>query len=389
MKVSFGVHRGLGVDILNDALELTYREQYNSGKMCGKIEYATLAQDYIDNPLLFKGYKFDFRIYMMVTSVNPLIVHYHDGFLRNSLIKYDRSSSVSGVHITNTSKSKKIINKCKETGALHNGMTYKELRDFQMKTLGDLQDYLLEKGTITDPNWLENYLRPQFKRAFLSMAKMNEEYFYQSSDVFELFGVDFVIDNNLGLHIVEVNASPMIIGTATRKTELLRNMMNGLFDIQYAYQFSRTKRALNYLKENGEKIKKAKNVNKYIKEFDALYRNYLDPEFAGMIKEDNPWELVYDANLEGREKYQGLVDDECVDVMEDWTVKVHEKLAKKRRLKKPKRKKKKRKGRKSKKSSRKTSKKSRSSSQSKSTANLTSEVKADSTATTQTQSDTQ
>lgn len=354
MKVSFGVHRGLGVEILNDTLELNYREQYNSGKQCGKIDYAVLAQDYIDNPLLFQGYKFDFRIYMMVTSVNPLIVHYHDGFLRNSLIKYERSASASGAHITNTSKSKKIINKCKETGATHNGMTYKELRDFQMKTLEDLQEYLLKEGKITDPNWLDNYLRPEFKRAMLSMAKMNEEHFYQSSDVFELFGVDFVIDDKLGLHIVEVNASPMIIGTATRKTELLRNMMNGLFDIQYAYQFSRTKRALDYLNQKGEEIKKAKNVDKYIKEFEDLYRNYLDPEFAGMIKEDNPWQVVYDANMEGRDKYQGLVEEECVDVMEDWTKEVQARLQKKSAIKRKKTKGKKKKGKKKRKAKKKS-----------------------------------
>lgn len=324
------------MEILNDALELQYREQYMSGKYCGKIDYSTLAQDYIDNPLLYQGYKFDFRIYMMVTSVNPLIVHYHDGFLRNSLIKYDRASSISGVHITNTSKSKKIINKCKEKGTLHNGMNYKQLRDFQMKTLEDLQEYLLQEGKITDPNWLDNYLRPEFKRAFLSMAKMNEEYFYKSSDVFELFGVDFVIDEDLKLHIVEVNASPMIIGTATRKTVLLKKMMEGLFDIQFAYQYSRTKRALNYLREKGDEIKQAKNVGKYIKEFEEIYRNYLDPEFAGMIKEDNPWQLVYDANLDGADKYQDLVESECVDLLEAWTKKINSKKPKKKTKKKKK-----------------------------------------------------
>ena len=122
----------------------------------------------------------------------------------------------------------------------------------------------------------------------------------------------------------------MIIGTATRKTDLLTKMMDGLFDIQYAYQYSRTKRALNYLKEKGEEIKNAENVKEYIKEFDELYRNYLDPEFAGMIKEDNPWQLVYDANLEGNEKYQNLVDDKCVDIMEKWTEKIHKKRKRKK-----------------------------------------------------------
>ena len=347
MKVSYGVHRGLGVAILTDALERQYREQYMGGDYCGKIEYSTLAQEYIDDPLLYKGYKFDFRIYMMVTSVNPLIVHYHDGFLRNSLIKYDRNSSISGVHITNTSKSKYIIKECKEKGTLHNGMNYQQLRDFQMKTLEELQEYLLEIGRITDPNWLDNYLRPEFKRAMLSMAKMSEDSFYKSSDVFELFGVDFVIDESFKLHVVEVNASPMIIGTASNKTTLLTNMMKGLFDIQYAYQFSRTKRALSFLKEKGDEIKTTSNLKPFIKEFDDLYRNYLEPEYKGMIKENNPWELVYNANLEGKEKYQNLVDDDCVKVIDKWTEKIHKKQ--RRRKQKNQKSKKSRKNRKNKK----------------------------------------
>ena len=52
-----------------------------------------VAQKYVANPLLLdKQNKFDFRIYMLVASVNPLIVYYHDGFLRVSLSKYDKDS---------------------------------------------------------------------------------------------------------------------------------------------------------------------------------------------------------------------------------------------------------------------------------------------------------
>lgn len=53
---------------------------------------------------------------MLVSSVNPLRVFYHDGFLRVSLSKYDKHSTSADVHLTNTSKSAKIIQKVKETG---------------------------------------------------------------------------------------------------------------------------------------------------------------------------------------------------------------------------------------------------------------------------------
>lgn len=37
---------------------------------------------------------------------------------------------------------------------------------------------------------------------------------------FEFFGVDVIMDNNYDLYLMEVNSSPMIIGTNEKKTEL-------------------------------------------------------------------------------------------------------------------------------------------------------------------------
>ena len=42
-----------------------------------------IVQSYIQNPLLINGYKFDFRIYVLVTSINPLRIYlYKDGLVR-------------------------------------------------------------------------------------------------------------------------------------------------------------------------------------------------------------------------------------------------------------------------------------------------------------------
>lgn len=44
---------------------------------------------YLKNPLLLKGYKFDLRIYILVTSMNPLEAFiYNEGFARVSTEKY-------------------------------------------------------------------------------------------------------------------------------------------------------------------------------------------------------------------------------------------------------------------------------------------------------------
>ena len=42
-----------------------------------------MASEYIDNPLLIDGYKFDLRVYVALTSINPLRLYmYEDGLVR-------------------------------------------------------------------------------------------------------------------------------------------------------------------------------------------------------------------------------------------------------------------------------------------------------------------
>lgn len=73
------------------------------------------AQLYIQNPWLLKGYKFDMRIYALVTSFHPLTIHlYKEGLVRFATKKYDDSVTSDDTlgrldtfkHLTNTSINK-------------------------------------------------------------------------------------------------------------------------------------------------------------------------------------------------------------------------------------------------------------------------------------------
>lgn len=52
------------------------------------------AQEFIEDPLLFEGHKFDFGVYVVITSVNPLRIHYYTKniLLRFCKLPYDPSN---------------------------------------------------------------------------------------------------------------------------------------------------------------------------------------------------------------------------------------------------------------------------------------------------------
>lgn len=94
MKVGAESHQGKGVEVLDEKLEAEITLTYASGSLCGIVNEDMIAQKYIANPLLiYDRQKFDFRVYVLIASMNPLIAYYRDGFVRVSLQKYDAQTS--------------------------------------------------------------------------------------------------------------------------------------------------------------------------------------------------------------------------------------------------------------------------------------------------------
>lgn len=71
-----------------------------------------VASHYIANPLLINGLKFDLRIYVAVTSINPLRLYmYEEGLARFATCKYkdvgfETTKSNKFMHLTNYSINK-------------------------------------------------------------------------------------------------------------------------------------------------------------------------------------------------------------------------------------------------------------------------------------------
>lgn len=95
------MHKAEGVQPVDEEEDSRIRELYSHGMGCGLVDDNILMQKYIRDPLLIMGHKFDIRIHVLVASTNPLIVYFHDGFIRLSLHKYKKNSSDRKVLLTN------------------------------------------------------------------------------------------------------------------------------------------------------------------------------------------------------------------------------------------------------------------------------------------------
>ena len=318
-KIGAIAHAATGVFPVDEKEENKIRERYQNGSLCGKIKDNNLMQSYIHNPLLLNGRKFDFRIFMLIASVNPLIVYYHDGLLRVSLSDYNPNNSSRVSWMPNANENDRIIDIAHMNGE-HEGKTASQIKEEYMWSLERLRDYLMENGYINDPDWLDNYLRPKFKKAMVHLMRMAGDDFLKISSVYELHGLDFILDEDLNLWFIETNPGPAIEEATPHSRELFKKMFLSQYEIVIGLLRSRMKRVNQYVNniikrkeadwdEDG-KIVVIKDLKEKLKEFEEITRNYFEPEF-GPSKE-NSFEKIIDENEGGIKRYTGLIAEECL-----------------------------------------------------------------------------
>ena len=317
-KIGARIHSGQGVFPMNQTQEDYLTNTYKGGELCGKVDHNNIIQYFVHNPLLLYGHKFDFRIYMLVASTNPLIAYYYDGFLRVSLHKYKADSKELGALLTNTALSKTIFNQAAENGTF-NGMTEAELKDFHLWNFQRLEDYLYDNGVVSDRNWLNNYLRPEFKKALTHLVRMSQEPFMTKSSIYHLFGMDFMLDDNLNLWFIEANASPALEGFSKEMMDFVSKMLTDHFEIVYGLMKSRMKRVIQYVNTLGDEnqISRVSEDSVFIKdletkrqEFKEISKNKFEPEFEP--NPENKFQPIIDENIEGAGRYFNLIREECL-----------------------------------------------------------------------------
>ncbi|CAF1102310.1 unnamed protein product [Adineta ricciae] len=166
-----------------------------------------IIQEYIREPYLLDGFKFDLRIYALITSCDPLRVFiFNNGLVRLSSKKYQLPTPINvldyAMHLTNYSITKKNPDDL-------------DLDSSKRRSLQQLFDYLKRDNHDVEKLWTEikNIIT---KTIFLAEPHMSSAYRTcrpaalptSESVCFELLGFDILIDKNLKPWIIEVNRCP-------------------------------------------------------------------------------------------------------------------------------------------------------------------------------------
>ena len=160
---------------------------------------------------------------------------------------------------------------------------------------------------------------PEFKKAMVHLIRMSRNDYLKISSVYELQGLDFILDENLNLWFIETNPKPAIEETTPFSRELFRTMFLDHYEIVIGLLRSRMKRVYEYVEniivrgeaawslEGGVFIK---NIDEKRKEFQEVIRNYFEPEFEP--RENNTFSKIIDESYTGVKRYAGLISEECL-----------------------------------------------------------------------------
>ncbi|XP_051998735.1 tubulin polyglutamylase TTLL4 [Xyrauchen texanus] len=187
-----------------------------------------LVQKYLHKPYLISGNKFDLRIYVYVTSYDPLRVYiFNDGLVRFASCKYSpslKTLSNKFMHLTNYSVNKK-------NSEYQSNSDDKACKGHKW-ALKALWQYLGSQGINTSLIW-DKIKDMVIKTIIASDPYVNtlvKMHVHSPYSCHELFGFDIMLDENLKPWVLEVNISPSLHSNTALdvsiKGQMIRDLLN-------------------------------------------------------------------------------------------------------------------------------------------------------------------
>ena len=191
-----------------------------------------ILQKYIEKPFLYNGRKFDIRIWVLITHKMDIYI-FKEGHLKASSVNYSIDNNNSFIHLTNYSLQK--YNKNFSKYELGNEISFESFQQF-LNTLG-------EKSF----NFRETII-PKFKEIIELSAKATKSIINRSKKnyCFEIFGYDFMMDEDKNVYLIEINTNPGLeisskvieILVPRMIEDALRLTIDDLFETKYSEEWT-------------------------------------------------------------------------------------------------------------------------------------------------------
>ncbi|KAE9011262.1 hypothetical protein PF005_g10605 [Phytophthora fragariae] len=235
--------RGRGISLVNDLSQVIYGEQ-------------VVIQEYIAAPRLLDGFKFDLRLYVLVTSFNPLEAFlYDEGFVRLCTRPYeDGDLSNIFVHLTNSSIQKD--NEEAIAGSTNPIASAIASKLTSLNSNDSNEGEAAQKdagGTKTTLAYLWRRLAAdgvdveQVKRSIddvvLKALLCGEDQIPFQVNSFDLLGYDILLDADLRPWLIEINSSPSMARDNDLDYQVKDAMMQDTLRVVDPLHFDRAKLA--------------------------------------------------------------------------------------------------------------------------------------------------
>ena len=162
----------------------------------------SFVQEFVDDPFLVDGYKFDIGVYTMVTSIDPLRIYVFEGdvllrFCPEKYYPFDPENKDKYVVHDDYRPTWKVPTLAKLYSDL--GYSFKET----------LNTHIRAEGKDPERMWEQVYdvIRNVYKRKEKSFADALKKYPHKRA-FFEMVRFDFVLDAQLNVYLMEANMSP-------------------------------------------------------------------------------------------------------------------------------------------------------------------------------------
>jgi len=198
---------GIGACVIKHPSKIPRKKKVHTERSKKVIkEDPIIVQKYLTKPFLINGYKFDFRIYVLITSIAPLRIYlFKDGLVRFATEKFslaEEDLDNTFIHLTNFTVNRKgdTVNDFPEGCQVNKWSIY------------ELWAYWKKQGRDPSTFWedVKDVVIKTVLCAHERIAKEVEEKSTSFYNNFNLLGLDIFIDENMKPNLLEVNTIPSL-----------------------------------------------------------------------------------------------------------------------------------------------------------------------------------